>query len=94
MTLTKLPTPLGRLVLVKIAEIKEKMADGIVLHETRFEPPMDAEVMVLGVGDPKPYDFEVGDTVIIPFAGHTTVSIFDKPYLIVQEEDVLGVREL
>ncbi len=89
--------PLGQRVLVKRLEAEAVSAGGIVLPETAKEKPQEAEVISLGTGgkddEGKTIDFtvKVGDKVLISKYGGTEVKIDGTEYLIINENDILGI---
>lgn len=89
--------PLGDRVLVKSIEEAEQVKGGIIIPDTAKEKPQEAEVIALGTGkkddDGKvlPFNVKVGDRVIISKYGGTEVKLDDQKYLLVREDDILGV---
>ena len=91
--------PLGDRVLVEQAEEKEVKRGGIIIPDTAKEKPMEAVVVALGTGktdeDGKKIAFEVkvGDRVLISKYAGTEVKIDGEEYLIMREDDILGIIE-
>ncbi|MEA3404029.1 MAG: co-chaperone GroES [Armatimonadota bacterium] len=91
--------PLGERVLVKPLEAEEKSAGGIILPEAAQERPREGKVVATGPGEidadgePMGLSVEEGDIVIYASFGGTEVQIDGEDYLIVNEEDILAVRE-
>jgi chaperonin GroES len=89
--------PIGDRVLVKHVEEKEQVRGGIIIPDSAKEKPQEAEVVALGTGkrDEKgavqPFEVKVGDIVLISKYGGTEVKIDDKKYVLVREDDILGV---
>ncbi len=89
--------PLGDRVLVKPIEASEVKKGGIIIPDTAKEKPQEGEVVALGTGkrdeDGKviPFTVKKGDTVLIPKYGGTEIKIDDHAYLIMREEDILGI---
>src|SRR5438067_13082546 len=89
--------PLGDRVLVKPLEEKETKKGGIISPDTAKEKPQEGEVIALGTGklndEGKKIEFTVkkGDKVLISKYGGTEVKIDGDNYLIMREEDILGV---
>ena len=89
--------PIGDRVLVKYIEEKEQTRGGIIIPDSAKEKPQEAEVIALGTGkkneDGKIQAFEVktGDRVLISKYGGTEVKIDDTKYMLVREDDILGV---
>lgn len=90
-------TPLGDRVLVKRIEEKEQIKGGIIIPDSAKEKPQEAEVAAVGAGkrndDGKitPVEVKPGDRVLISKYGGTEVKIDDVTYLIVREDDILGI---
>ena len=91
--------PLGDRVLVHPLEEKEVKTGGIIIPDTAKEKPQEGEVVALGTGkrdeDGKIIEFTVknGDKVLISKYGGTEVKIDGESYLIMREDDILGIIE-
>jgi len=89
--------PLGQRVLVKRIEADAISSGGIVLPDTAKEKPQEAEVISLGTGgrddEGKLIEFtvKVGDKVLISKYGGTEVKLEGTEYLIISENDILGI---
>jgi chaperonin GroES len=89
--------PIGDRVLVQRVEEKEVKKGGIIIPDSAKEKPQEAKVIALGTGklDEKgakiPFEVKVGDTVLISKYGGTEVKIEDEDYLILREDDILGI---
>ena len=89
--------PLSDRVLVKPLEEKEVKKGGIIIPDTAKEKPQEGEVVALGTGkrdeDGKKIEFTVknGDKVLISKYGGTEIKIEDTTYLIMREDDILGI---
>jgi chaperonin GroES len=89
--------PLGDRVLVKPLEAAEQKKGGIIIPDTAKEKPQEGEVVALGTGkrdeDGKKIEFTVktGDKVLISKYGGTEIKIEDTSYLIMREDDILGI---
>jgi len=89
--------PLGDRMLVKRLEAEEKTAGGIVLPDTAKEKPKEGKVIALGSGkvldNGQRVDFQVkvGDRIIFSSYAGTEVKVDGEEYLIMREEDVLGI---
>jgi chaperonin GroES len=89
--------PLGDRVLVQPIEQEEVKKGGIIIPDTAKEKPQEGKVVALGTGkrdeDGKLIPFEVkkGDRVLISKYGGTEIKIDGKDYLIMREDDILGV---
>ncbi len=91
--------PLGDRVIIKLVEVEEKTAGGIVLPDKAKERPTEAEVMAVGTGrilndgQKVPMDVKVGDRIIISKYAGTEFKVDDAEYLILREDDILAVKE-
>jgi chaperonin GroES len=89
--------PLHDRILAKRVEEREQVRGGIIIPDTAKEKPLEAEVMAVGKGrvleDGKtiPLDVKVGDRVLIGKYSGTEVKLDDVEYIILREEEVLGV---
>jgi chaperonin GroES len=92
--------PLGQNVLLRRLEAEEKTKGGIILPDTAKEKPKEGEVLALGEGEldknGKKKDFQVkkGDRVIFSSYAGTEVKLDGEEYLILSEDDILGVVEV
>ena len=82
--------PLKDRVLVEPKEAEEKTASGIIIPDTAKEKPQKGVVVAVGDGKKdEPMTVQEGDHVIYgKFAG-TEITIDDKDYLIMREDDIL-----
>jgi chaperonin GroES len=91
--------PLHDRVLVKRLEEKEVKKGSIIIPDTAKEKPQEGEVMAVGKGrimeDGKvqPLDVKVGNKVLFGKYAGTEIKLDDKEYLIMREEDILGILE-
>jgi chaperonin GroES len=89
--------PLSDRVLVKPLDEKEVKKGGIIIPDTAKEKPQEGEVVALGTGkldeSGKKIDFTVkkGDKVLISKYGGTEIKIEGENYLIMREDDILGI---
>ena len=90
--------PLDDRVVVEPVEAEERTAGGIVLPETAKEKPKTGKVIALGngvlnkdKGTWMPFSVKKGDTVIFSAYSGTEVKIDAETFLIMTEEDILGV---
>jgi chaperonin GroES len=91
--------PLHDRVVVKRVEEERKSPGGIVIPDTATEKPIRGKVIAVGKGkllengDVRALDLKVGDQVLIgKFAGNE-IKIDGEEYVVLREEDVLGVFE-
>jgi chaperonin GroES len=92
--------PLGDKILVKRDEAATKTEGGIFLPESAKDKPKQGKVIALGTGPLNKdtgarlaFSVKKGDTVIFSSYSGTEVKIDNDTYLIVTEEDILGVVE-
>ncbi len=69
---------------------------GIIIPESYREKPMSGEVVAIGTGKKTrdgiiPIDVAVGDTVLFAKYAGIDIKIKDEDYLIVKEDDILGI---
>ena len=89
--------PLHDRVVVKRIEAEEKTAGGIIIPDTAREKPQQGEVVAVGPGGRDeagklvPIDLQVGDRVLFGKWSGTEVKIDDTEYLIMKENDIMGV---
>ena len=89
--------PLGDRVLVQAIEEKEVKKGGIIIPDTAKEKPQEGKVVALGTGkrdeEGKLIEFTVkkGDKVLISKYGGTEFKIDGETYLIMREDDILGI---
>jgi chaperonin GroES len=91
--------PLGDRVLVQPIEQAEVKKGGIIIPDTAKEKPQEGKVVAVGTGKRDeagkliPFEVKKGDRVLISKYGGTEIKIEDKDYLIMREDDILGVIE-
>lgn len=91
--------PLQDRILVERVEEVEKTKGGIIIPDTAKEKPAEGKIIAMGNGrvadDGKviPMDLKVGDTVLFSKYGGTEVKFDGVDYLIMRQDDVLGVVE-
>ncbi|MEA2060632.1 MAG: co-chaperone GroES [Thermodesulfobacteriota bacterium] len=91
--------PLQDRILVERVEELEKTKGGIIIPDTAKEKPAEGKIVAMGngrVGDDGklvPMDVKVGDTILFSKYGGTEVKIDGSDYLIMRQDDVLGVVE-
>ena len=90
--------PLGDRIIVEPIEDKEQQSEGgIIIPDSAKEKPTEAKVLALGTGktddNGNKIAFEVkkGDKVLISKYGGTEVKVDDEDYIIMREDDILGV---
>ena len=91
--------PLHDRIIVERLEEETTTASGIIIPDSAKEKPQQGNVIAVGKGklteDGKvlPLDVKVGDTVLFGKYSGTEVKIEGNEYLMMREDDVLGVVE-
>jgi len=91
--------PLHDRILIKRIEEKETVKGGIIIPDTAKEKPQEGEVIAVGNGkmseDGKvvPLDVKAGDRILFGKYSGSEIKMDDEEYLILKEEEVLGVVE-
>jgi len=91
--------PLHDRVIVKRLEEERKTASGIVIPDTAAEKPDQGEIIAVGKGKisddgkVRALDVKVGDKVLFGKYSGQTVKIKGDEYLVMREEDLMGVVE-
>jgi chaperonin GroES len=89
--------PLRDRILVKRVEEKEQKVGGIIIPDSAKEKPTEAEVVAVGSGrvlesgERLPLAVKAGDKVLIGKWSGTEVEVEGQEYLILKEEEVLGI---
>jgi chaperonin GroES len=89
--------PLGDRILVQRTESEEEIRGGIVIPDTAKEKPQEGKVVAVGEGktldngDKVVPAVKVGDLVLFGKYDGTDVKINDEEYLILREDDILGI---
>jgi chaperonin GroES len=91
--------PLQDRILVKRIEEEAKTAGGIFIPDTAKEKPQMGQIVSVGNGkkteDGKtiPVDVKAGDKVLFGKYAGTEVKVEGEEYLIMREDDILGIIE-
>ena len=91
--------PLGQNVLLRRLEAEEKTKGGIYLPDTAKEKPREGEILAVGEGEldkagkRKEFQVSAGDRVIFSSYAGTEVKLGGEDYLILSEDDILGIVE-
>lgn len=89
--------PLGERILVSRIEAEEKTAGGIVVPDSAKEKPKEGKIISLGTGkinekgEKQPFRVKQGDKILFESYAGTEVKIDGEEYLIVKEDDILGI---
>ena len=91
--------PLHDRVVVRRMEEERTTAGGIVIPDSAAEKPIQGEVIAVGNGkildngEARPLDVKVGDRVLFGKYSGTEVKLEGEDYLVMREEDIMGVVE-
>jgi chaperonin GroES len=91
--------PLHDRIIVERLEEETKTAGGLIIPDTAKEKPQQGKIIAVGKGkkteDGKvlPLDVKVGDKILFGKYAGTEIKIEGKEFLMMREEDVLGVIE-
>jgi chaperonin GroES len=91
--------PLQDRILVKRLAEEEKTKGGIIIPDTAKEKPAEGKVVSVGNGklndDGKriPLEIKKGDSILFGKYSGTEVTVDGNEYLIMREDDILGVIE-
>jgi chaperonin GroES len=91
--------PLHDRILIKRVEEKETVKGGIIIPDTAKEKPQEGEVIAVGGGKKTeegkviPLDVKAGDRILFGKYSGTEIKIDDVEYLIIREDEVLGILE-
>ncbi len=91
--------PLHDRILVKRVEEQEVKKGGIIIPDTAKEKPQEGKVIAVGNGKVNdegkkiPLDVKAGDRILFGKYSGSEVKVDDEEYLILREEDVLGIIE-
>ena len=89
--------PIGDRVLVEHIEEKEQVRGGIIIPDSAKEKPQEGEVISVGKGKSNdegkvfPLDVKAGDRVLFGKYSGTEIKIDGEEFLIMREEEVLGI---
>jgi chaperonin GroES len=91
--------PLHDRIVVRRMEEERTSAGGIVIPDSAAEKPIQGEVIAIGNGkimdngDTRGLDVKVGDKVLFGKYSGTEVKLDGEEFLVMREEDVMGVVE-
>lgn len=89
--------PLQDRLIVERLEGEEKTASGLYIPETAKEKPQQGKVIAVGKGkiaedgSVRPVDLKEGDKILFGKYTGTEIKLDGKDYLIMREDEVLGV---
>lgn len=88
-----------RIVVKRIEEETEKTASGLIIPDSAKEKPQQGEVVAVGngklndKGERQPVDVKAGDRILFGKYSGSDIKIDGTEYLIMREDEVLGVLE-
>ncbi|MBI4766031.1 MAG: co-chaperone GroES [Deltaproteobacteria bacterium] len=91
--------PLHDRVIVQRLEEEEKTKGGIIIPDTAKEKPQEGKVIAVGPGKvlengtKTPLDVKVGDKILFGKYSGTEIKIEGEEFLMMREDDILGVIE-
>jgi chaperonin GroES len=89
--------PLQDRVLVERVEAMEKSAGGLFIPDTAKEKPQEGKVIAVGKGKRRDdgsvsaLDVKAGDRILFTKYAGSDVTVDGKEYIIMREDDILGV---
>lgn len=90
-------TPLHDRILVRRVEETETIRGGIIIPDSAKEKPQEGEVIAVGKGKSNdegkvfPLDVKAGDRILFGKYSGTEIKIDGEEFLIMREEEVLGI---
>jgi chaperonin GroES len=91
--------PLQDRVIIRRIEEGEQIRGGIIIPDSAKEKPQEGEVIAVGAGkkldngERVPLDIKEGDRVLFGKYAGTEIKLDGDEYLIMREDDILGVIE-
>jgi chaperonin GroES len=91
--------PLQDRIIIKRIDEGEQIRGGIIIPDSAKEKPQEGEVIAVGAGkkldsgERIAMDVKEGDRVLFGKYAGTEVKLDDEEYLIMREDDILGVIE-
>ncbi len=91
--------PLQDRIIVKRLDSEEKTASGLYIPDSAKDKPQQGKVIAVGKGKVKedgsilPVEVRKGDKILFGKYAGTEIKVDNEEYLIMREEDVLGVVE-
>jgi len=88
-----------RIVVERLEQSEQRSTGGILIPDTAREKPQQGRVVAVGKGrvtdkgDVLPLDVKIGDVVLFSKYAGSDIKIEGKEYLIIREDEVLGVAE-
>jgi chaperonin GroES len=91
--------PLNNRVLIKRIEELSRTPGGLFLPDTAKEKPIEGEVLAVGEGRVDdngklvPMTVKVGDRIVFSKYSGTEIKLEGEEYLLMREDDILGIVE-
>lgn len=91
--------PLHDRVIVRRLDEEEKSAGGIIIPDSAKEKPIQGKIIAVGKGkslengEVRALDVKEGDTVIFSTYAGTEIKLDGEAFLMMREDDILGVIE-
>lgn len=91
--------PLQDRVIVKRVEEEEKTKGGIIIPDTAKEKPQEGQIIAVGPGKVTdegkkiPMEVKAGDRVLFGKYSGSEIKMDGEEYLIMREDDILGIIE-
>jgi chaperonin GroES len=91
--------PLADRVMVKAIEKEKEERGGIIIPDTAKEKPQEGEVLATGPGKRDeqgkliPMDVKKGDRILYGKYSGTEIKLDDEEFLIMHQDDILGILE-
>jgi chaperonin GroES len=88
-----------RILVERLEEAEQRSVGGIIIPDAAKEKPQQGRVVAVGKGrvndkgEVFPLDVKAGDTILFGKYAGTEIKIEGKEYLIIREDEVLGVAE-
>ena len=87
-----------RVIVKRVDEHEQRSAGGIIIPDTAKEKPQEGKVVAIGPGKKEDgkvlaLDVKAGDRVLFGKYAGTEIKLDGEEYLILREDDVLGVVE-
>ena len=88
-----------RVLLKRLEPTDKKTAGGIIIPDTAKEKPQEGEIIAVGPGKVtddgrvQPMNVKAGDRVLFGKYAGTDVKMDDQEYIIMREDDILGILE-
>ena len=88
-----------RIIVKRLESADKKTPGGIIIPDTAKEKPQEGEIIAVGPGKVtddgrvQPMNVKTGDKVLFGKYSGNEVKMEDQDYLIMREDDILGVLE-